>query len=213
MNDTLQPQSVRFPRSGEHYSPIVNETKDGYVHAHAFQTINADAAGLYELWSNVSLIPRWQEHVVSCTPLRDGVSHWVMGNPEDPNGKRVEFDSELTENKPGQKLAWKSITEGVEQTGSVTFTPHPSGRGTVVLLQQIVKMPGGKLGNIAASVGARGPGQTVIEDLRHFKELAESGAIPSVKNQPHGPRGLTASIKEWMYGETNPTPPGTSDVA
>jgi hypothetical protein len=53
----------------------------------------------------------------------------------------------------------------------------------------------------------------VKENLRHFKELAETGEIPSVKGQPHGPRGVIGGIKEWMYGETNPTPPGTSDLA
>jgi hypothetical protein len=68
------------------------------------------------------------------------------------------------------------------------------------------------LANAAASTAKRGPKQTVIEDLRHFKELAETGEIPTVKGQPHGPRGLTGGIKEWMYGETNPTPPGTGQA-
>jgi hypothetical protein len=40
--------------------------------------------------------------------------------------------------------------------------------------------------------------------------MAEAGEVPSVKNQPHGPRGVVGKVKEWMYGETNPTPPGTS---
>ncbi len=202
-----------FPRSGHQYIPMVNETVDGYVHAHSLQTINAAPEDLYKLWRDVSLIPRWQEHVVSCTPVSESISHWVMGNPDDPDGKRIEFDSQIIEDTPGSKLAWKSITEGVEQTGSVSFSLHPAGRGSIVLLQQVVKMPGGKLGNAAAAAAERGPTQTVIENLRHFKELAEAGEIPSVEGQPHGPRGISGSIKKWMYGETNPTPPGTSDAA
>ncbi len=199
-----------FPIAGEHYIALVNTTKDGRVYSHALQTILVDPEKLYTLWSDVASIPLWQEHVVSCTPVSPTVSHWVMGDPDDADGKRVEFDSQITEDEPGKKLAWESITEGIEQRGAVTFTPHPFGRGTIVLLQQAVKIPGGALGNAIASVVERGPTQTVIEDLRHFKEMAEAGAIPSVKGQPHGPRGLSGAAKEWMYGETNPKPPGTS---
>ena len=198
---------------GEHYAPLINQTKDGRVYSHASQTILADPAILYRQWRDISSIPLWQEHVVSCTPIDNNTSHWIMGDPEDPDGKRIEFDSEIIQDEPAKKLAWQSITAGVEQSGSVTFTPHLAGRGTIVLLQQVVKMPGGGLGNAAASVIARGPKQTVIENLRHFKQLVESGEIPSVKGQPHGPRGVSSKTKEWMYGEKNPTPPGTSNVA
>ena len=209
--DKAKLQSVS--KSGEHYAPLINETKDARVHSHAFQTILAEGEDLYRQWKAIESIPKWQEHVISCTPIDATTSHWVMGNPEDPKGKRIEFDSQITEDEPGRRLAWKSITEGVEQSGSVTFTPDPAGRGTTVLLQQIVKTPGGALGNVVASIAARGPKQTVIENLRHFKQMAEAGEIPSVKGQPHGPRGASGEAKEWMYGENNPTPPGTSNAA
>ena len=95
----------------------------------------------------------------------------------------------------------------------MTFEPLGSGRGTRVTLIQAVKMPLGIIGNAVASVVERGPKQTVIENLRHFKQLVETGEIPSVEGQPHGPRGIVGGIKKWMYGETNPTPPGTSSEA
>jgi hypothetical protein len=79
----------------------------------------------------------------------------------------------------------------------------------LVTLQQEFKVPGGSLGNAAAAAAKRSPAQTIKENLRHFKQLAETGEIPSVKGQPHGPRGVVGGIKEWMYGETRPTPPGT----
>lgn len=207
-------ESVRtFPmaaQEGSHYVALPNKTEDGVVTAHAVQTILVEAQALYELWSDVASIPLWQEHVVSVTPMSGGrMSHWVMGNPEERDGKRIEFDSELVEGIPAKKIAWRSVTEGVDQSGQVSFEQSSVGRGTVVTLIQRVKVPGGVLGNAAASIAKRGPKQTVIEDLRHFKEMAEAGEIPSVKGQPHGPRGLSGGIKEWMYGETNPTPPGT----
>ena len=196
-------------QAGEHFNPLPDGSKDGWTHAHARQTILVEPQALYELWKDETSFPLWQEHVVSVTPLEGKKSHWVMGNPEDPDGKRVEFDSEIVEDVPGRKIAWKSIAGEVEQSGEVEFHPRRDGRGTVVTLIQHFKV--GLLGNAAAGVAKRSPKQTVIEDLRHFKELAETGEIPSVKGQPHGPRGISGGIKEWLYGETNPTPPGTSE--
>jgi len=196
-------------QQGEHYVRLPDEHKDGWLSAHARQTILVEPQALYELWSDVTAFPLWQEHVVSVTPIGEKQSHWVMGNPEDPDGKRIEFDSEIVEDVPGEKLAWKSIAGDVEQSGEAQFHARRDGRGTVVTLIQHFKV--GALANAAASTAERGPRQTVIENLRHFKELAETGEIPSVKGQPHGPRGVSGGIKEWMYGETNPTPPGTSE--
>lgn len=211
INTARQNLSV-FPgakQAGDEYAPLPDGQKDGWVHAHARQTILVEPQALYELWSDVTLFPLWQEQVVSVTPTSGKQTHWVMGNPEDERGKRIEFDSEITEDVPGRKIAWKSIGGNIEQGGVVKFDARRDGRGTVVTLIQHVKV--GALVNAAASTAKRGPRQNVIEDLRHFKQLAETGEIPSVKGQPHGPRGVSGGIKEWMYGETNPTPPGTGE--
>lgn len=193
---------------GDHYVPMPDGQKDGWVHAHARQTILIEPRALYALWKDVTTIPLWQEHVVSVIRVSDKVSHWTMGDPEDETGKRIEFDSEEVEDEPGRKIAWRSVGSDVEQHGQVEFAERKDGRGTVVTLTQHFKI--GKLANAAVAVSKRGPKQTVIEDLRHFKELAETGEVPSVKGQPHGPRGLSGGIKRWLYGETNPTPRGTS---
>jgi uncharacterized membrane protein len=201
------------PAEGSMYVPSPEKDEDGRLIASAVQTVQGTSERLYELWSDVTFIPLWQENVVSVTPTRPGLSHWVMGNPEDPDGNRVEFDSQVTEDVSGQRIAWKSVTESVDLAGSVTFTEAPCGRGTLVTLWQAFKVPLGEFGNAIAATVQRSPRQTAIEDLRHFKQLAETGEIPSVKGQPHGPRGLSGGVKEWMYGETNPTPRGTSDAA
>lgn len=195
---------------GTHYIVPEPENGESDVLAKTVQTIQAEPLALYNLWSDLNHISRWQEHVVSVIDLGGGKSHWVMGDPEDSDGKRIEFDSEVTQDEPGQVIAWRSVTPDVKQSGRVTFQPTASNRGTLVTLEQSAKVPGGSVGNAVAAVVARSPRQTVIENLRHFKQLVEAGEIPSVKGQPHGPRGLSGSVKEWFYGETNPTPPGTS---
>ena len=196
-------------QAGDHYVPLPTGHKDGWVHAHARQTILVEPRALYDLWHDQTSFPVWQEHVVSVQVTGPGKSHWIMGDPEDEDAARIEFDSEITEDVPGSKIAWTSTGGDVEQNGVVTFAARRDGRGTVVTLIQHFKV--NAVANAGAAIAKRSPAQTVIEDLRHFKALAETGEIPTVKNNSHGPRGLSGGIKEWMYGETNPTPPGTSE--
>ena len=200
---------------GAVFIPLAQDTQDGVVRAHAIQTINADPESLYKLWRKVELASRWQEYVISVEEKSATLSHWVIGDPEaDPDssaGKRIEFDSEIVEDIPGKKIAWHSVTEGVTESGEVIFEPTENNRGTRVTLQERVGVPGGSLGNAAAAVSKRTPRQIVIEDLRHFKQLAEAGEIPSVVGQPNGKRGFVGTLKSKLYGENNPTPPGTSD--
>ncbi len=208
------PPALSARPTGASYVPLPDTTENGFVTAHAVQTILADSHALFTLWSDVSTIPLWQERVISVTALGPNRSHWVMGDTDDrddPKAKRIEFDSEVYESIPGSKIAWRSISGDLDQKGEVHFAPGSVKGSTRVTLIQTMKVPGGVLGNALATAGQRGPKQTVIEDLRHFKQLAETGEIPSVKDQPHGPRGLSGGFKRWLYGETNPTPPGTSE--
>ena len=195
---------------GSHFKPLPQDVEDGVVRAHTLQTINADRQTLYKLWRDVTLAPRFQEYVISVVPKTSTLSTWTFGNPEDADGKRLSYDTEVFEDIPGQKIAWRSVDPKIEEQGEVHFADSPNGRGTRVTLIEHMRAPGGRLGIAAAAMTKRTPRQIVIEDLRHFKELAESGEIPSVADNPHGPRGLIGSIKARLYGENNPTPPGTS---
>lgn len=221
MPEVLHPTQKPLPPfpagegKGSAFAPLAQDTKNGVVRAHAIQTILADADSLYKLWRNIKLAPRWQEYVVSVEEKSATLSHWVFGDPEaDPNeisGKRIEFDSEIIEDIPGRKIAWKSVTEGVTETGEVLFEPTENDRGTRVTLQERMGVPGGALGTAAAAISKRTPRQIVIENLRHFKQLAEAGEIPSVVGQPNGKRGFSGTLKARLYGENNPTPKGVSD--
>lgn len=197
---------------GAIFSPLAQDTADSRMRAHAVQTVGADPQTLYSLWRDVTVAPRWQEFVISAEPKSPTVTHWVIGDPNDPKGKRLEYDTEFTEDVPGQRLAWRSLDSKINEAGVVTFTPAPGDRGTTVVLQENANVPGGKLGTAVAGLIKRTPRQIVIEDLRHFKQIAEAGEIPNVTRNPHGPRGFVGGFKERLYGENNPTPPGTSNL-
>ncbi len=208
-----QSQLPSFPAGqgkGAHFRPLPQDVEDGMVRAHTLQTINADRQTLYKMWRDVTNAPKFQEYVVSVVPVSPTRSTWTFGDPENPESKRVSYDTEVYEDLPGEKIAWRSVDTSFEEHGEVHFTDHPSGRGTIVTLMENMKTPGGRLTLAVAGLARRTPRQIVIEDLRHFKELVESGEIPSVVGIPHGPRGFVGSIKARLYGENNPTPPGTS---
>lgn len=195
---------------GAHFTPLPQDVVDGKVRAHTLQTIGADRHSLYQLWRDVTNAPKFQEYVISVEPKSATRSTWTFGDPEDPKGKRLSYDTEVYEDIPGEKIAWRSVDTEFEEQGEVHFEDAPGGRGTRVTLLENMRTPGGRLTLAAAALARRSPRQIVIEDLRHFKELAESGEIPSVVGNPHGPRGFVGSVKERLYGENNPTPPGTS---
>ncbi len=197
---------------GAHYTPLPQDVESGKVRAHTLQTIGADRQTLYKLWRDVTNAPKFQEYVISVEPKTATRSTWTFGDPEDPEGKRVSYDTEVYEDIPGEKIAWRSVESEFDEEGSVLFEDAPGGRGTRVTLLENVRVPGGRLTLAAAGLARRTPRQVVIEDLRHFKELVESGEIPSVVDNPHGPRGFVGSVKTRLYGENNPTPPGSSLV-
>ena len=215
MPEVIQRTLPVFPAGagkGTHFLPLHQDVHDGEVRAHTQQTIRADRQLLYQLWRDVQNAPQFQEYVVSVVPKSATRTTWTFGDPSDEKAKRLSYDTEVFEDVPGEKISWRSVDAEIAEQGTVYFEDAPGGRGTVVTLTENMKTPGGRLTLAAAALVKRTPRQIVIEDLRHFKELAESGEIPSVVDNPHGPRGFIGSIKERLYGENNPTPPGTSLV-
>jgi uncharacterized membrane protein len=120
--------------------------------------------------------------------------------------KKIEWDSEILADEPGKRITWRSIGGDSNNAGEVIFEPAPGNRGTLVTVLQEFRM--GKLASMWETITGRNPKQSVIENLRHFKALAETGEIPLTQGQPHGARGTIGKAKESLYGEKILTPPG-----
>ena len=61
---------------------------------------------LYDFWRSFQNLPRVLEHLESVTDLGNGRSHWVARGP---GGTRIEWDSEIVNDVPGELIAWKTV--------------------------------------------------------------------------------------------------------
>ncbi len=174
---------------------------DGKTWKRTSALIQKSPQELYQLWRNLETVPQWQEMIASVTSTGPKTSRWVM----ETNGKTITWDSEILADEPGKRIAWHSIAGDSQNAGEVVFDEAPGGRGTIVTLLQ--EFGQGKLATAMETVASRSPKQAVIENLRHFKALAETGEIPRTEGQPHGPRGAIAKVKASAYGETIAVPP------
>jgi uncharacterized membrane protein len=131
---------------------------------------------IYRFWRNLANLPRIMPHLDSVQVLDDIHSHWVAKGPA---GARVEWDAEIIDDVPNERLAWRTV-EGsrIYNAGSVAL--HAAGAGsTRVSVELLYDPPGGSLGLTVARFFGRGPDRAVHADLRAFKELLESGEFSS----------------------------------
>jgi uncharacterized membrane protein len=211
-----KPHAEKIPQSGTvgtilngHYLPPPAD-KDGRQWVRTSALILRPASELYELWRDVEKAPLWQEQIVEVRATGPKISHWIMRSGDDAD-KSIEWDSEVLADEPGRRIAWRSINGDSNNAGEVIFETAPGGRGTVVTVLQEFRMS--KLASAWETVTGRNPKQAVIENLRHFKALAETGEIPRTQGQPHGPRGTSGKAKKSLYGETIATPEGNQRIA
>jgi uncharacterized membrane protein len=197
--------SAGIIRDGKYLPPP--QDKDGKLWVRTTALVQGDPHVLYEKWHDIENAPAWQAQIESVTVTGDKTSHWVMRSGE----KTIEWDSEIVADEPRRRIAWRSIGGESENAGEVIFTASAGRRGTVVTVLQEFRM--GKLAGLWETLVGRNPKQSVVENLRHFKALAETGEIPRTEGQPHGTRGKIAKAKKSIYGETIATPSGTDRQA
>lgn len=211
-----KPNAQKIPRSSaagiilnERYLPPPKD-KDGKQWVRTSALILKPASELYKLWRDVEKAPLWQEQIAKVRATGPKTSHWVMLTGEDPE-RSIEWDSEVLNDEPGKRIAWSSIGGDSDNAGEVIFEAAPGGRGTIVTVLEEFRMS--KLASAWETLTGRNPKQAVIENLRHFKALAETGEIPRTQDQPHGPRGISGKAKGSIYGETIAIPAGSQRMA
>lgn len=147
-------------------------------------TISRPVGELYSFWRNFSNFPRFIEHLDSITEIGDRRTRWVA---KGPLGMKIEWDAEVIEEIPNERLIWRSIPgSGLTSAGHVSFRPLPDGQGTEVSVVMGYVPPGGPLGERIAETLGVSADALVAEGLASFKHLMETGEMPTKKKSPQG---------------------------
>jgi len=134
-------------------------------------TINKPPREVYAFYRKLSQLPRFMDYLESVQEIDHRRSHWVAKLPIGT----VAWDAEITEDRPGQLIAWQSA-EGakIKTRGRVTFTKTPGREMTEVR----VEMQLGFLGTSPSAALAKFFARPQIKgDLRRLKQVIETGEV------------------------------------
>jgi len=119
----------------------------------------------YNQWTQFEEFPRFMEGVHSVTQVDDRHLHWKA----EIGGHEKEWDAEIKEQVPDQKIIWSSI-DGTENAGIVSFAPAEGGAATTVTLKMSYD-PQGFMENLGDGLGFMS--RRVEGDLKRFREFIE----------------------------------------
>jgi uncharacterized membrane protein len=168
--------------------------------------VNCTPQEAYRFWRDFENLPRFMNRVQDVTILDNRRSRWtVLG----PMGRPIRWDAEITEERENEFIAWRSLPgSDVHVNGHVKFQPAPVGRGTLISTRlQYGAVPG--MNGALAGLLRRGCSFAVRQDLRRLEALMESGEIPTIEGQSHGPRGIATGVMR-LADPTRPLASGSS---
>jgi uncharacterized membrane protein len=174
--------------------PGVTERTDIYLERSV--AVSKPPEECYRFWRSFENLPRFMESLESVRQLDERRSRWVA---KGPMATRLEWTSEITADRPGEELAWRTLDDsGAAHAGSVRFEPAPAGRGTIVRVSLHYSPLGGAVGAGLVKLLGHDPQSRVREDLRRFKQVMETGEIPTTRGQPAGRRSLLGRFtRQW----------------
>ena len=137
--------------------------------------IGRPAEELYREWRDFTKFPTFMENVESVEALDGERSRWTI---KAPAGSSVELVTRITEDRPGEAIAWKSEPDSqITNEGKVEFIRAAPGRGTMVRLFLRYDPPAGIVGKGIAKLLQREPHLQERRELRRFKSLMETGEV------------------------------------
>jgi uncharacterized membrane protein len=145
------------------------------VHVRKTYTINRQPDVVYGFWRKLENLPRFMKHLDSVEVIGERRSHW---RAKGPAGFTVEWDAEIVDERPNERIAWRSL-EGspVPNRGAVRFDPAPGSRGTELRVELFYEVPGGRAAQLIGKLFGEEPALQITEDLRRLKQILETGEI------------------------------------
>lgn len=118
----------------------------------------------YNQWTQFEEFPQFMEGVEEVRQEGDSHTHWRANIA----GKEVEWDADITEQTPDQRVSWRSTT-GAHNAGTVSFQPQGADRTNVTL--RLEYEPEGFFENIGSALGF--VDSRIKGDLERFKAFIE----------------------------------------
>jgi carbon monoxide dehydrogenase subunit G len=127
--------------------------------------VNVPISTAYNQWTQFESFPQFMDGVESISQTDNRHSHWVTRIA----GVRREFDAEITEQHPDERIAWKSTGTGTSHAGVVTF--HRLGDNDTRVTVQLAWQPEGLVEKAGSAVGM--DSHQVKADTARFKTFIE----------------------------------------
>jgi uncharacterized membrane protein len=121
----------------------------------------------YNQWTQFEEFPKFMEGIQSVQQLDDTHVRWAA----EVRGESREWTTEITDQQPDEKIAWKTIDGEVKNDGVVTFAQVGDGKTRVDVQMDVEgestaeNVAGDLLGIVQAQIHG---------DLERFKQLIES---------------------------------------
>ena len=132
----------------------------------------------FDQWTRFDEFPQFMQGVVGIQQRTPELTHWVVRLA----GVEREFDAQITELIPDDRVAWTTVAGDLKQAGVVTF--HRLTDVSTKVMLQIDTSPHGVLETVGEALGF--VQRKAIDGLREFKEHVEAHA-----QQPGGVDGLS----------------------
>ena len=130
--------------------------------------VNVPVSTAYNQWTQFEEFPRFMASVQEVKQIDDTHLHWRANVA----GKTKEWDAEITEQIPDQKIAWRSIG-GVRNEGVVRFERVADNRTRIVLhMDYQPESTVEKVGDVVGGVKLTAKG-----NLKRFKDLIEGRGV------------------------------------
>ncbi len=148
--------------------------------------VNAPLRDVYNQWTQFESFPHFMDGVEEVRQLDDTHLHWRAK----VGGKKLEWDAEILEQVPDQRIAWRSTT-GKLNAGAVEFEAVGADRTRVCLTMEYD--PEGAVENVGDAVGVTA--RRVQKDLDNFKDFIERRGAPTGewRGEVHGGQKTTRS--------------------
>lgn len=166
--------------------------------------LNGSPEEAYALWRDFEELPAFMSRIEAITPIGNEPYRQYRWVALAPLGRRVTWDAEIISDRPNRSIAWRSLPDSqISVDGVVEFDSAPANRGTVVTVRILYNSPAGPLARTIGKMLGRDPNFLLRQDLRRMKARAETGEIPTIEGQTHGPRSAKIAALRMM----DPTKP------